>query len=801
MKKPSQKKLLDSHSDIDLIMEVLEGADDLQEIIRAFMRGSQAVLENQDFEKAAPAIFQACKEIVGANSGYVAILNEDGTDNMVVHLDPGELTCTVDTDLPMPIRGLRERAYRENKVIYDNNFNESEYRKFLPDGHVTLHNALFAPLVHEGITTGLVGLANKDGGFDKRDALLAGVFSRMAATALVNSQKQSMLSESEARLRGLFDQAGDAIFIIDPETLRFLDVNETAVNQLGYTKEELLSRFTVRDIKGDDTIPVEEVQRRLEEYGSVIYCSEHITKEGNRIPVEIHTAVIDYMGRKAFQSFARDISERVEWEKTVIDKRLLDSILNSTTDMFFLKDRHGSVRAANPAFCRYIDKPEEDILGKTNHDLFPKKYADIYTRDDKKVLEEGISLVLEEEGSVPKGEKRWYRVLKNPVHGDDGRIWGVIVLLSDITERKNTEEALKKSESKYKDLLNKAPVMLHSINKNGYLLNVSDEWLEVMGYERDEVIGRKSIEFITEKSQKEAHGKNLPNLFRTGKAKNVPNQFIRKNGEVIDVLVSANCEYDGRGEVSRTFAAITDITELKKAEVELKTQREKLLLFTYRQSLVEEKQRRDIAQELHDKVGQNLSMAKLRLMQSQNLLSKEKQTEIIEDVTETLDSAIKSTRTLVFDLSPPVLYELGLEAAIDWIAENMEKGHGIRISFKRPNEPLDIEVNLRVILFQVVKELIVNVVKHSEATEAHISLLSNDSNIVLEVTDYGKGFSVDDLKYRSTTDSGYGIFSIREKVSLLGGEVRIESIPGTSTTATVTIPSVPPGSEGAPDDH
>lgn len=497
-----------------------------------------------------------------------------------------------------------------------------------------------------------------------------------------------------------------------------------------------------------------------------------------------------------------DITERKRIEKLVNEqKNLLDSILNSTTDMFFLKDREGVTRAVNPAFCQYLNMREEEILGKTNYELFPREYADIYTRDDNEVMEKGIRLVNDEEGSAPGGAKRWFRVLKNPVYGDDGEIWGVIVLLSDITERKNTEEALKKSESKYKDLLNQAPVMLHSIDKKGRLLNVSDMWLDVMGYKRDEVLGRKSIEFITEKSQREAVEKNLPNLFRTGIAKNVPNQFIRKNGEVMDVLVSARCEYDDRGEVLRTFAAITDITELRKAEEALIAHQEKLRKLTSEMAFSEERQRRAIARELHDQVGQNLSTAKLRLLQLKKLDGDDKFRDIIEEVTGTIDRAIQDTRSLTFELSPPVLYELGLEEALEWLADEMEEKHGVRFTVLRNQEKIDLDENMQIILFQVARELVVNVIKHASAREARLSLSLNDSNIVLEVWDDGRGFSSELIGEVGAEEMGFGIFNIRERISLLGGTMNIKSTGGISTTVTVTIPHSQTVSEMQDDAH
>ena len=105
------------------------------------------VQKSEDFPTAARAVFDIAKDLTGASSGYVALLSEDGSENEVLFLDAGGLPCTVDKGLPMPIRGLREVAYRENRPAYDNGFMTSEWVRYMPEGHVVMDNVLFGPLV------------------------------------------------------------------------------------------------------------------------------------------------------------------------------------------------------------------------------------------------------------------------------------------------------------------------------------------------------------------------------------------------------------------------------------------------------------------------------------------------------------------------------------------------------------------------------------------------------------------------------------------------------------------------------
>jgi PAS domain S-box-containing protein len=169
--------------------------------ISALLKASRAVLQNEEFQVSARAIFDVCKELLGATAGYVALLSDDGKENEILFLDSGGLPCTVDSSLPMPIRGLRAEAYNSGKVAIENNFNQSEWKKFMPQGHVHLKNVLFAPLMIEQRTVGVIGLANKTGEFTKRDAEMAMAFGEIASVALANSQMLEMLEENEKELK------------------------------------------------------------------------------------------------------------------------------------------------------------------------------------------------------------------------------------------------------------------------------------------------------------------------------------------------------------------------------------------------------------------------------------------------------------------------------------------------------------------------------------------------------------------------------------------------------------------------
>lgn len=160
------------------------------------------------FDAAARMISGLCKEQVGARAGYVALLSQDGTRNEVVFLDSGGLACSVDPSLPMHIRGLREEAYRSGCALWKNDFPRSKWAENLPEGHAVLDSVLFAPILVDGKACGTIGLGNKSGGFDKKDARVAEAFAAVAALALRHLWERRRLCLADDVAHEVLESAG-----------------------------------------------------------------------------------------------------------------------------------------------------------------------------------------------------------------------------------------------------------------------------------------------------------------------------------------------------------------------------------------------------------------------------------------------------------------------------------------------------------------------------------------------------------------------------------------------------------------
>ncbi|PRQ09310.1 Blue-light-activated protein [Enhygromyxa salina] len=237
-----------------------------------------------------------------------------------------------------------------------------------------------------------------------------------------------------------------------------------------------------------------------------------------------------------------------------------------------LFDRELRYLRINPRMSSLNGVPMEATLGRRIRDVLPA-VADGVELMVRSVFESGRAIErVEISGETPAepGHRRNFVASYLPILLGGSTAVAVAVVAEEITARRDAEEALRASETRHRYLYLRTPAMMHSIDAEGRLVDVSDAWLERMMYARDEVIGRPSVEFLTEESREYASREVLPEYFRTGIVENVPYQFVRKDGAVLDILLSAVAERDAEGNFERSLAVLVDITERKRAEAALR---------------------------------------------------------------------------------------------------------------------------------------------------------------------------------------------------------------------------------------
>jgi signal transduction histidine kinase len=207
--------------------------------------------------------------------------------------------------------------------------------------------------------------------------------------------------------------------------------------------------------------------------------------------------------------------------------------------------------------------------------------------------------------------------------------------------------------------------------------------------------------------------------------------------------------------------------------------------------LAEEGERRRIAIALHDRIGQSLTVSKMRLDALAAGLAPGPDASHIRKVGKIMERTIADTRMLTFELSPPILYEFGLGAALEWLCEKFSREHDLDITFHSDIDDLPMEIHLRVMLFQAARELLFNIVKHARAVQVKARMAVENRMLVIIVEDDGLGFRPDRIEPYGSGKMGFGLFSIRERLEDLGGVLDIRSESGRGTCVTLRCPLSP----------
>ncbi|MEW6715716.1 MAG: sensor histidine kinase [Nitrospirota bacterium] len=218
----------------------------------------------------------------------------------------------------------------------------------------------------------------------------------------------------------------------------------------------------------------------------------------------------------------------------------------------------------------------------------------------------------------------------------------------------------------------------------------------------------------------------------------------------------------------------------------LETSRNRLRKMIFKVSKFEEDERRHIAEDLHDHIGQNLAISKIRLKTLKE--SPVPSSEAIDDILELIDETIAYTRSLTFELSPPILHQLGFVPAVEWLAEQFRNKYGLITEVVSEGDLHDIGGEKSIVLFKTVRELLHNIVKHALAGKAVIRIKKDDKGLGVTIEDDGIGFNVESINDYGKNESGFGIFNIQERIAYLNGTFNIESEKSKGTKVEIFVP-------------
>jgi signal transduction histidine kinase len=264
---------------------------------------------------------------------------------------------------------------------------------------------------------------------------------------------------------------------------------------------------------------------------------------------------------------------------------------------------------------------------------------------------------------------------------------------------------------------------------------------------------------------------------------------VRDDGSCFYVRNRAIPFFGPDGVVKGFIELVEDITECKEAEQKLIDYQTQLKSLASQLTLAEEQERRRLAIELHDRISQALVISKIKLEALRKSGHNRKFDNALEEVCDSISQTIQDTRTLTFDLSSPVLYELGFETAVsEWLTSQIQEKHGLAVEFEDDRRPKPLDDDIRIFLFRDVRELLINVVKHANAHKVKVSIKKLGKQICVTVEDDGVGFDPAEVISMAAKRGEFGLFSIRERLEQLGGHLEIESKPGCGCKVTMMAP-------------
>lgn len=341
--------------------------------ISALLEGSGAILRHREFKDAAWAIFDSCRKLIKATAGYVAMKNEAGTDNNLLFLYSGDQICTVDPSLPMPIRGLREKVYQTGQVEYDNTFAGSDWVRLLPSGHMTLDNVLFAPLMLDGKAFGLLGLANKPGGFTPNDSRMAAAFAGFAAIAFLNSSLFQSLEQSGERFQSVIQSAGDAIICTDSSG-NISDFNSVASSMFGCKADEVIGQPATILMPERLRQAHQEGIRRFIVTGKPTIIGKTvetmaIRKDGTEFPVELSLSTSRIGTGILFTAIMRDITARkIKDDKIYRENEKLEALVWERTSE--LQKANETLRESETTCRMMVENIPQKIFTKDRNSIY-----------------------------------------------------------------------------------------------------------------------------------------------------------------------------------------------------------------------------------------------------------------------------------------------------------------------------------------------------------------------------------------------------------------------------------------------
>jgi PAS domain S-box-containing protein len=612
----------------------------------------------------------------------------------------------------------------------------------------------------------------------------------LANNVTERSRAEARLRESSQALAALIRASPLSIITLDREGA-VTSWNPAAERIFGWREEEVLGQ-PLPVVPADQRAQFDayrDAELRGETRNGVEVRRQR--KDGSLIDVNIWTAPVKDANGIVQSTFGivADISERKRAEEKLQESHnLLNAVIEGISQAIYVKDIRGRYLMMNSAGARLVGKPSADIVGRDDIALFGPATARQFRQADRRIMETGQTETYEDSATLG-GVTRTYITTKAPYRGPHGEILGVVGTSGDISERKNAEEALRTTQEFLSRLLENIPAVVYVNSSNGCMRLVNRAWEECFGMPRERALGlRKDKVFSPElatrflASDQQVLRASVPVVFEErleiqGRA--------RWFHTVKFPLRDATGRFDAVGGIS------IDITDRRLAEEAARDSSERLQILSHRLVRVQEEERRHLARELHDEIGQILTAVFYNLQALKGSCGMAVLPGL-DDTVAIVDRAIQQVRSLSLDLRPPMLDDLGLAAAIKWYVEEQARRTGLKAQLVAPPSAVMLPPEAQSSCFRVVQEALTNVVRHARARHVWLELRQQDNGLDLTIRDDGVGFDAAAARQGAACGRSFGLLGMQERVEMLGGRITIESETGRGTTLRVWFPLYTP---------
>ena len=461
------------------------------------------------------------------------------------------------------------------------------------------------------------------------------------------------------------------------------------------------------------------------------------------------------------------------------------SVVEDQTEIISRISADGTLLFVNDVFCRFYGKLKGQLLGE--------KWQPVVFADDVPMIHAKLALLSPEAPVVTvenriwsaSGELHWFQFVNRGFFDAQGRLLEIQGVGRDISDLKQAEEALRKSEERLSLALSASRMGVWEWEVQSNAIYWSPECFEILANERF----TGTLETFTEAIHPEDVALVMgaaENALATGTDFIAEFRIVRPDGEVRWLCNHGRPSYDASGAPVRLAGTVRDITDRKLSEAKLNRLNEKMGVLSAHLETVREQERLAISREIHDGIGQTLTALKLDLSWINNriLPGNRELDERLAEMRGGLDYLIAKALHITAELRPPLLDDLGLAAAIDWQLRRFRRLSGLDCRFVAPENIEPLEGQIATVVMRILQEALTNILRHAQATLVHVCLYRDAETLEMEISDNGRGITPEQIG----SATAYGVMGMQERARLCQGELEILGRAGAGTSVTLTIP-------------